>query len=665
MKKLELIKLKGLIFPHRQGVIVLPLNKTLPMIVSYVLGKIRPQFKAVFLVSVYLVAAQYFVLKSPLHNAISIAAGIGVAILGLSLFLEGLFLGIMPLGEQCGMRLPAKAGVVGITIFSIIIGITATLAEPAIAILQQQGSVIPAWNAPLLYLLLNRGTSWLVAAIAGGVGLSVVLGVYRFMFGWTFKPPVFIIIPILVAVSCIFDENNILRPVVNLAWDTGGAATGAVTVPIILALGLGVSKTGGKSSNTSGLGLVTLASALPVASVLFLAAVIGPKVPEPSQAEAFFSVRPDQREKAVYVAGSPEELLNMAKAAVSSGALTPAAFTAFFPDAQEEKAAAENGEVSVFSRESLIEYLKAALLAVLPLALVLIFAIIFITRERIRNPDIAILGIVFAAIGMFALNLGMTGGVTAISSQAGTSLTHTYTETPQVGKTVILQGVDSTSIFAVPGKTGSEQYIWIPGGNGPEPHKFVPKNLAGGVYTHIPVESAVFSNFGRLGGYLAVLVFVFFLGFLAIFAEPALAATAVTVEEMTTGTFKRSKLVMIAAVGVGIGMAIGFARVLFSNMLPSGGIHLSWILAPAYTLALVLTAFAPEDFSSIAWDVAGIATGPISVPIIITTGLGLGADSLRADGAFGIVATASVVPIIAVLVSGILDKRKSRRAIQS
>jgi hypothetical protein len=655
---------KRLIFPRRQEVIVLPFKKMLPMIVSYVLGKIRPQFKAVFLVSVYLVAAQYFVLKSPLQNAISISAGIGAAILGLSLFLEGLFLGIMPLGEQCGMRLPAKAGVAGITIFSIIIGITATLAEPAIAILQQQGSVIPAWNAPLLYLLLNRGTSWLVAAIAGGVGLSVVLGVYRFMFGWTFKPPVFIIIPILVVVSCIFDENNILRPMVNLAWDTGGAATGAVTVPIILALGLGVSKTGGKSSNASGLGLVTLASALPVASVLFLAALIAPRVPEPSQAEAFFSARPEQREKAVYVAGSPEELLNMAEAAVSSGALTPAAFAAFFPDAPEEQAAAGSGEVSVFSRQSLIAYIKAALLAVLPLALVLIFAIIFITRERIRNPDVAILGILFTAIGMFALNLGMTGGITAISSQAGTSLTHTYTEIPQVEKTVILQGADTSSIFTVPGKTGPEQYIWIPGGDGPEPQKFVPENLTGSVYRHIPIESAVFSNFGRLGGYLAILVFVFFLGFLAIFAEPALAATAVTVEEMTTGTFKRSKLVMIAAVGVGIGMAIGFARVLFSNMLPSGGIHLSWILAPAYTLALILTAFAPEDFSSIAWDVAGIATGPISVPIIITTGLGLGADSLRADGAFGIVATASVIPIIAVLVSGIHENRKSRRAIR-
>jgi hypothetical protein len=523
--------------------------------------------------------------------------------------------------------------------------------------------VIPAWNAPLLYLLLNRGTAWLVAAIATGVGLSVVLGIYRFMFGWAFKPPVFIIVPILVVVSIIFDENAILRPVVNLAWDTGGAATGAVTVPIILALGLGVSKTGGKSSNTSGLGLVTLASALPVASVLFLAALLAPKVPGPSDVGTFFSSLPEQREKAVYVVGSSEGLLEMAEAALSRGELSQAAFEACFPGTAPGAAEDKGGELSVFSPGSLWSFMQAALLAVLPLALALIISITIIARDHILNLDVAILGIIFAALGMFALNLGMTGGVTAISGQTGMSLSRTYTETPLEEKAVVLRGVDSSSVFTVPGKSGPEQYIWIPGEKGPEPERFSPEHLSEGVYTHIPIENAMFSNFGRLGGYLAVLVFVFFLGFLAIFAEPALAATAVTVEEMTTGTFKRIKLVMIAAAGVGFGMAIGFARVLFSNMLPAGGIHLSWILAPCYALALFLTAFAPEDFSSIAWDVAGIATGPITVPIIITTGLGLGADSLRADGAFGIVATASVIPIIAVLVSGILEKRKSRRAI--
>jgi hypothetical protein len=656
-------KLRDSLFPRRKDKIILSFKETFSLIKVYAFSKIKPQFKAVFMVSIFLAAVQYFVLGTPLKNALSIVICVAAAILGLSFFLEGLFLGIMPLGEQCGMRLPSKIGVVGVTVFSIIVGITATLAEPAVAVLQKQGSVIPAWNAPLLYLLLNRGTSWLVAAIAVGVGLSVVLGVYRFMFGWSFKPPVFIIIPAIVAVSCIFDENPILRPLVNLAWDAGGAATGAVTVPIILALGLGVVKIGGKNSNASGLGLVTLASALPVASVLFLAAMLGPKVPTPSDAPTFFSAERGQREKAVYVVGSGGELYKIALEAVYSGDLSAEEFAICFPT----QVLGENREDEtppLFAPRAFFGYAKSALLSVLPLALVLIIAIGLIARDRIFNADIVVLGILFASLGMFALNLGMTGGITVLSSQAGNSLKEAYTETLNESKTVTVHGVDINSLITVPGENGADTYIWVQGRNGPTLEKFVPQRLNGESYTHIPIKDAMSSRLGIIGAYIVILVIVFFLGFFAIFAEPGLAVTAVTVEEMTTGTFRRSKLIKIAAMGVGGGMVIGFARVLFSNMLPVGGIHLSWVLAPCYCFALILTIFAPEDFSSIAWDVAGIATGPISVPIIITTGLGLGRDSLRADGAFGIVATASVFPIIVILISGIIDKARSKRMLK-
>jgi len=656
-------KLKDILFPQRKGLVKLSYRQSFTMIRSYAYAKIQPQFKAVLTVSIFVCLAQYFILGVPIQNAITIAICVAAAILGLSFFLEGLFLGVMPLGEQCGMRLPSKIGVAGVAVFSIIVGITATLAEPAVSVLQKQGSVIPAWNAPLLYLLLNRGTTWLVAAISIGVGLSVVLGVYRFMFGWPFKPPVFIIIPILLVASCIFDENPILRPVVNLAWDTGGAATGAVTVPIILALGLGVAKTGGKSSNSSGLGLVTLASALPVASVLFLAALLGPKVPMPSDAASFFSAEPGQRAKAVYVAGSDEELLNIATVAVASGDLSYSQFAVCFPE-ERINPGVYRQEASIFSLQELFENFKAALYAVVPLALALIISIAFIARDRIPNSDIVILGLLFAAIGMFALNIGMGGGITAMSSQAGQSLRKTYSKIVYMDMPVLVSGVDESSFIQVPGEEGPETYIWVPGVNGPVLDKFEQGRLSGDSYSYIPVDDSLLARFGVWGNYFAIMLVVFFLGFFAIFAEPALAVTAVTVEEITIGTFKRQKLVLLAAIGVGGGMVLGFARVLLSNMLPSGGIHLSWILVPCYGLALILTIFAPEDFCSIAWDVAGIATGPITVPIIITAGLGLGNDSLRADGAFGIVATASVFPIIAILVSGIIDMVRSRQAIR-
>jgi hypothetical protein len=634
------------------------------MIKSYAFAKIKPQVRAVLTASVFLFITQRFILGVSIENALTIVICISAAILGLSFFLEGLFLGVLPLGEQCGMRLPAKIGAIGIAVFSIIVGITATLAEPAVVVLQKQGSVIPIWNAPLLYLLLNRGTTWFVAAIAIGVGLSVTVGVYRFMFGWGFKAPVFIIIPVLLALSWIFDMNPILRPVVNLAWDAGGAATGAVTVPIILALGLGVAKTGRKKSNSSGLGLVTLASALPVATIFFLALLLSPKVPMPSDAVSFFSAESGQREKALYAAGSEESLIKIANAAVNMGELSPQEFAMCFPEktAQTQE---RHDKQSVFAPEAFLDYLKIALMAVVPLALVLIISIAIIARDRILNTDIIILGLVFTAFGMLTLNLGLNGGITDISSQAGRSLRQIYRENIIREKIVMLRGLDESSFITVPGEEGPETYIWIPDEKGPILEKFNPSRLSGNLYSHTPLKKDRLSRLGPVGNYIVIMLVVFFLGFLAIFAEPGLAVTAVTIEEMTIGTFRRKKLIMLAAIGVGGGMALGFARILFSNMLPSGGIHLSWVLTPCYCLALILTIFAPEDFSSIAWDTAGIATGPIAVPIMITMGLGLGNDSLRADGAFGIVATSSVLPVIVILVSVIIDKVKSERAIRS
>jgi hypothetical protein len=359
-----------------------------------------------------------------------------------------------------------------------------------------------------------------------------------------------------------------------------------------------------------------------------------------------------------------EELVKIAEIAVNSGDLSSSDFARCFPG-ETMGVQNEQAEISVFSVNALMDYLSIALTAVVPLALALIISITVFARDRIHNPDIVLLGILFAALGMFALNLGMNGGITAISSQTGRSLRHSYREAVQSGKVVMVKGIESNSFVIVPGEDGPETYIWIPGQKGPSLEKFAPSRLSGSTYIHIPVEKARFSNFGILAAYLSILAVVFFLGFFAIFAEPGLAVTAVTVEDMTTGTFKRQKLILLAAIGVGSGMIAGFARVLFSNLLPSGGIHLSWILVPCYGLALLLTIFAPEDFASIAWDVAGIATGPIAVPIMITTGLGLGSDSLRADGAFGIVATASVFPILIILISGIIDKAKSKRALRN
>ncbi|MDR2419669.1 MAG: DUF1538 domain-containing protein [Treponema sp.] len=633
------------------------------MIASYASSRIGAQVQAVAFVVIYLFLAQTFVLKMPVQHALSVAIGVAATVLGLAFFLEGLFLGIMPLGEQCGLRLPPKVGVLGVAIFAVIIGVTATLAEPAIGFLKVQGSAVEAWDAPLLYLLLNRASTYLVFAIAVGVGLAVLLGVFRFLYGWRFKPAVFLMMPILVAVGLLFEQNPSLRPVANLAWDTGGVTTGPVTVPLVIALGVGVSKIAGSNSKggASGLGVVTLASGLPVAGVFLLAFILNEKVPDPCSASEFFSAT--ERVRAEYVAGSEEALIQLAGAAVSEGHLSTAEFYASFPGATLSSAVvetvAEETQSLLMSGDQALSSIKSALGTVLPLALVLILTILIVVRERIREADSTVLGLIFTVLGMFLFTIGMDQGISALGNQAGSALPRAYMATTQ--EAIVVRGVDESSVFTVSSPQGAKEYIWLKRSANTDfeaaPFDRAMLDTTSRTYRFVPVEQAVFAQWGPIVGYIAVLAFVYILGFGATLAEPSLAALGTTVEDMTTGIYKKSTLISMVAIGVGFGMTAGFARILFN-------LPLAWILAVAYLLALILTVFASEEFAAIAWDSAGVTTGPVTVPLVIATGLGIGRESGATGGAFGIVATASVFPILAVLISGILNRIKAKKSIR-
>ncbi|MFH2116140.1 MAG: DUF1538 family protein, partial [Spirochaetota bacterium] len=180
--------------PHK---VRIPLERALAMIGSYARSRLGTQLRAVAFVVLYLLLAQTLVFKVPILDSLGVALGIAATIAGLAFFLEGLFLAIMPLGEQSGLSLPGKAGPTLIALFSVVLGITATLAEPAIGILKVQGGSAVPWENPVLYLLLNRGSPWLVWTVAAGVGIAVALGMFRFLFSWTFKPFVFLLFPCL------------------------------------------------------------------------------------------------------------------------------------------------------------------------------------------------------------------------------------------------------------------------------------------------------------------------------------------------------------------------------------------------------------------------------------------------------------------------------------
>ncbi|MEN8174766.1 MAG: DUF1538 domain-containing protein [Pseudomonadota bacterium] len=146
-------------------------------------------------------------------------------------------------------------------------------------------------------------------------------------------------------------------------------------------------------------------------------------------------------------------------------------------------------------------------------------------------------------------------------------------------------------------------------------------------------------------GLLVALAFAWVLGFGATLAEPALNALGNTVQNLTNGVFKKKALMYAVSTGVGVGIAIGLVKIIFE-------VPLAYLLIPLYLVAVVLTFFSTEEYVNIAWDSAGVTTGPITVPLVLAIGLGFG-NAVDAVEGFGILSMASICPIISVLATGI------------
>ena len=78
-------------------------------------------------------------------------------------------------------------------------------------------------------------------------------------------------------------------------------------------------------------------------------------------------------------------------------------------------------------------------------------------------------------------------------------------------------------------------------------------------------------------------------------------------------------------------------------------------------MGIVLTAFSSEEFVNVAWDSAGVTTGPITVPLVLAMGLGFG-NAVESVEGFGILSMASICPILAVLIMGLWIQFKARKA---
>lgn len=602
----------------------LGLATTLRVVWPYLREKLVEQIRSIWFIVAYLLFFQIVVLGLPIVYALMIATGIALVAAGLMFFMEGLRLGLMPLGESIGNVLPRKAKLPAILAFAFLVGVGATFAEPAIAVLRAAGSGVSPADAPVLFSLLNDFPGQLVAVVGAGVGLAVALGVLRFFFDWSLKTLIIPLVLLLIALTLWTYSNETLRPIIGLAWDSGAVTTGPVTVPLVLALGIGVCRIVGQAdSSTDGFGIVTLASLLPILAVLllgnthyWLADYYGAAN---YQGTAVTSSADDEpRDSPVETPGFTDaelehyvntgELPENAEVRFGGGAVRLEGGTIVHESAEvhiarvaDQVQLASDGDWDPGARLNDIATTSAqsALQAVIPLCAFL-FLTLRLLRERLEDPQMIGIGVVFAVLGMGLFGLGITIGLTPLGTQLGTNIPSAFA---------------SVTPWGMLGQQG-------------------------------PL-------FDGVAGKLVAILFGFFLGYGATLAEPALNALGETVQRITVGAFRKSLLMHSVAAGVALGIGAGVCKIAFN-------VPLVFMLVPPYLLLCGLTWISSEEFVNFGWDSAGVTTGPITVPLVLAMGLGIGANVPGVSDGFGILALASVGPILTVLSVGLLVARAQR-----
>jgi len=712
LKRLSIVLIqKGLCMSVTQASIAkvkLSVKERLNLLLPYAKKKVAEQLRAVALIVVYLVAFQTIVLRIPIAQSGIVAVGIAIIVIGLAFFMEGLFLGLMPLGEVIGIRLPQKSKLPGILIFAFILGVGVTFAEPAIGVLQLAGAFIKAWDAPLLFVMLNKHAGLLKNAVGIGVGIAVILGMLRFMYQWSLKWFLFVLVPIvsIFSIWCFFEPN--MRLLLSLAWDTGAVTTGPVTVPLVLALGIGISRVVSKGdSEDGGFGVVTLASILPIYTVLIMGLILLPGVPKPMTQAEFFHPRNEQRVSNLFKSNEAMIAYALTNATVDSQVLltggTLASHLAYIAElktdaglrlklfgsaesAALERWAIRNGSleqrlvvfgsneairdaVNKFSqtKEPLVNVPDlsirngiAAVQAILPLSVFLVIVLVVLLKERIPRADEVFVGLVFAVLGMFLFNIGIELGLAKLGNQVGGAVPASFKRVELTEQTTQIRNFDEKLVITAITPEGIESRFFYANQNNayvPIPYNAALFDRETGRYTYIPSKGPIFGSESHPAGFALALLFAFIMGYGATLAEPALNALGTTVEILTVGAFKKSMLIQTVAIGVGVGISVGLVKIIWN-------VPLLFLIGPPYLLLMFLTILSTDEYVNIGWDSAGVTTGPITVPLVLAIGLGLSMQVGGIEG-FGILACASVYPILAVLLVGIFVSRRKARKLKT
>jgi hypothetical protein len=305
---------------------------------------------------------QVFIIQTMPEDLTSIVIGLFIVATGLALFIRGLEIGIFPVGENLANDFAKKGSVFWLLCFSFLIGFSTTIAEPALIAIANKASVISDGRIDAFFLRLT---------VAFSVGFAIALGVLRILLGHPIQ--YYIITGYIIVVSVTF-----FAPVeiIGLAYDSGGVTTSTVTVPLVAALGIGLSSSiKGRNPAIDGFGLIAFASLTPMIFVQVFGII-------------------------VYNFGSTSDVSNVAVQTIET--IT---------------------EANRFGIYNLVMELLGVIKDVLPILLVIAFFQYVIIKSPIPHLKKVVVGVILLIIGLDAFIVGLELGLFPIGENIAYSLT--------------------------------------------------------------------------------------------------------------------------------------------------------------------------------------------------------------------------------------------------
>lgn len=218
---------------------------------NFFLKLLKESFRDLLPIILVILFFQLAIIQTVPHGWVSTSIGLVIVGVGLAIFLQGLEIGIFPIGEGLARDFATKGSKFWVLIFAFLIGFGTTIAEPALVVIAEKAASISSGRIDATVLRF---------VVAVSVGFAILLGVYRIYKGHPIH--YYIIAGYFLVVGVTFFAPN---EIIGLAYDLGGVTTSTVTVPLVAALGIGLASTiKGRNPVIDGFGLIAFASLTPM-----------------------------------------------------------------------------------------------------------------------------------------------------------------------------------------------------------------------------------------------------------------------------------------------------------------------------------------------------------------------------------------------------------------